>query len=341
MKNNLNSKLRILELVEFFTKYTDESTQFGINELVSEFAEYISKKYNENFLVSDDTLLADIKVLNKYGFEVIINKDKYGKNLYSHQDKLLDNYQLSLIMNAVASFKFLNDGETKNIKNKITKLVPKAEEMKMDSYMRVNKKLKIKDNKVKYSLYMVNKAINLGRIIKFKYKQYYIKNEKIFTKLKHNGKVYAAEPYGITLSYNKCYLIAKDIEEDKIKHFRVELMDEVKTEENNNIKSIKFNLEDHLDKCFNMHGGGEVKKVRLKFNKEIINNVVDYFGQGIAVKELNETHFEVEKDLYINQGLISWIIQYGENIEVVEPIELIEGVKERVRSIYNIYCKNL
>lgn len=341
MKNDLNSKLRILELVNFFTKYTDESTQFGINELITEFTEYMSKKYNENFQVSSDTLLSDIKVLNKYGFEVIINKDKYGKNFYSHQDKLLDNHELNLIMNAIASFKFLNDSETRNIKNKITKLVPKAEEMKIDSYMRVNKKLKVKDFKVKYSLYNVNKAINFGKMINFKYKQYYIKGGKIYTKLKHNGKVYIAEPYGITLSYNKCYLIAKDIEEDKIKHFRVELMEEVEIEENSKIKSNKFDLEDHLDKCFNMHGGDEVKRVRLKFNKKIINNVVDYFGQGIAAKELNETYFEVEKDLYINQGLISWIIQYGENIEVVEPIELIDGVKERIKSIYNIYYKNL
>lgn len=341
MKSNLNSRLRILELAEFLTKYTDENTQFAINELITAFTDYMVKKYNESFQVTDETLLSDIKILNKYGFEVIVNKDKCGKKFYSHQDKLLDNYELSLIMNAVASFKFLNDDETRNIKSKMTRLVPKAEEIKMDSYMRVNKKLKVKDNKVKYNLYEVNKAINFGKLITFKYKQYYIKNGKIFTKLKHDGKVYAAEPYGITLSSNKCYLIAKDIEEDKVKHFRVELMDEVEIDENSKIKSNNFTLEDHLDKCFNMHGGGEVKRVRLKFNKKIINSVVDYFGQGIPVKEIDETFFEVEKDLYINQGLISWIIQYGENIKVIEPVELRNGVKERVKSIYNIYCRYL
>lgn len=340
-KFNIRDKgLRMLELKDFFIKYTDEDYEIGINELVEKFSNYMAEKYKDNFEVTDETLISDIKLLNFYGFEVNVNVNKYGKKMYSNLSKLFDKQEILLIFNEISSSKFLCEKDIAIIKEKLSSLISEKLEGKLNNFDKINKSLKTKNNKVKYSLFNINDAVERNKTITFKYNSYFIENRKICMKPKHSNQKYEIEPYGLVLSSNKCYLIGKDLlDEGKIKHFRVDLLDDVQIGKKEINSRCNFNLKEHLNRSFNMYAGGPIEKVKLKVNKAIANNIVDYFGIDKEIEEIDEHYFAIESELYMNSGLVSWILRFGENIEVIEPEILKDRVKEKVKKLYSLYFK--
>lgn len=65
------------------------------------------------------TIKSDIELLDTMDFEVIRNKGKRGKILYSHQNRIFETYQLRLIIDAILSAKFITDKEKNNLIEKV------------------------------------------------------------------------------------------------------------------------------------------------------------------------------------------------------------------------------
>lgn len=340
-KFNIRDKgLRMLELKDFFTKYTDEDYEIGINELVEKFSDYMVEKYKENFEVTDETLISDIKLLNFYGFEVNVNVNKYGKKMYSNISKLFDKQEITLILNEISSSKFLCEKDIAIIEEKISSTISEKLKVKLKNFNKINKSLKTQNSKVKYSLFNINDAVERKKTVTFKYNGYFVENDKICTRPKHGIKKYEIEPYGLAISSNKCYFIGKDLlDEGQIKHFRVDLLDDVQIGKKEISSRCNFDMEAHLNRSFNMYAGGPIEKVKLKVNKAIINNIVDYFGIDKEIEEIDENYFFIESELYINSGLVSWILRFGENIEVIQPEMLKNRVKEKIKKLYSLYFK--
>ena len=74
--------------------------------------------------------------------------------------------------------------------------------------------------------------------------------------------------------------------------------------------------------------------VKLKINKEVAYRAYDDFTN---VEELEDGNLLVSDSFDFNEWLIYHLISYGENIEILEPLELKETVKKKLKDILDKY----
>ncbi len=83
-----------------------------------------------------------------------------------------------------------------------------------------------------------------------------------------------------------------------------------------------------------------VEQVILKVSNNSINYIKTKPLHGSQkVKEEKENYTIVELELIPNYELEALILSFGENIEILEPIELRERIKNRINSMLNNYVK--
>ena len=64
---------------------------------------------------------------------------------------------------------------------------------------------------------------------------------------------------------------------------------------------------------------------------------MDRFGAKIPLTAVDTDHFETTISAAVSDGLVSWIMQYGNKIKVIEPASLACQVKEKAKSIAKLY----
>ena len=79
-----------------------------------------------------------------------------------------------------------------------------------------------------------------------------------------------------------------------------------------------------------------MKKVKLKFNKSLGNVVFDEFNKNEILLD-KAGNYIVETDVFDNFWLISFILSFGSQIEIIEPIDLKEKLLDEIEKIKKIY----
>ena len=79
--------------------------------------------------------------------------------------------------------------------------------------------------------------------------------------------------------------------------------------------TLADNLSEYTKQAFRMFSG-EPKKVTLQFDRTIIGQIYDQFGEKIEVKELSDDVFQVTSEVQISPTFIGWLMQYGDKITV-------------------------
>ena len=79
------------------------------------------------------------------------------------------------------------------------------------------------------------------------------------------------------------------------------------------------------------------QKVHLKCDKKLIEQICDRFGDSIFITNVTDTHFEIEVECAVSHGLVSWLIGFSDDIEVLSPESLRDMMSERAEKILKIY----
>ena len=82
---------------------------------------------------------------------------------------------------------------------------------------------------------------------------------------------------------------------------------------------------------------GEDCEVRLKCSLKLQEEMMDRFGSSIPFKAVDSSHIETVVKASLSDGLVSWIMQYGSDVEVVAPKELADMIKDKAAAILNVY----
>ena len=128
-------------------------------------------------------------------------------------------------------------------------------------------------------------------------------------------------------------------------HLRLDRMKKVKTMSENarhfsEVSEYKnyFDVADYAQKSFNMFGG-QLKNVTLRCKRDLLEQIIDRFTDKINIKSLDDSHFSFTAKALISDGLADWVMQFGKDVEVIEPQELREAVKKTAKEICGIYEK--
>lgn len=348
----MTGKERLLMIREIFHTETDEDHQLSYDDMLERLQEL-----NGPMAINMKAIKDDINTLIKVRPHLNVNIEKYGKKMFSFQERLFEIYELRLLMDAVSASKFITKKQRDNIISKIKSLtsIHEAERLVSQIYLddivvSVDDRFRITIDRLHIDVQQNNDKLRVLkdpvfatdyklRLVYFKYGRYDL-NKKFIV----NSKLYKAVPLALVMNNGFYYLIAFDLYKEEFINFRVDRMRNVKTDESLLSKEIvkkllEFSSKEYLNSCFNMYPG-EKSKIKIRFDSHLINAIIDRFGKDVDIQlDQDERSFVLNANAAINTGLVRWILNWGSDALVLEPESLKEMIKDEIDKMFSIYHK--
>lgn len=317
---------RIIFVLKFLWENTDESHIANCGDIL----EYLQA----NGLPTErKTVYSDIATLKLAGFNIENLKGKNGG--YYLNDRLLNVPELKILIDGVASSKFLTERKSLELISKLEKLCSKHEAKALSSNVYSIGRIKSMNESIFYNIDFINNAINQDKKITFKYFDYNTDKKKIF---RSKGQRYVVSPYAMALNAEKYYLVAWDEKNGMIKHYRIDKMFGINLTTEERTKQPKdLIFPKYIDKHFSMYGGESVIVV-MEFENSLCQTVIDRFGKNIPIiKCQDENHFRIKTEIAVSEQFFGWIFGLGKGAKIVSPPAVVEEMKQSLENVLEFY----
>ncbi len=316
-----NNKSRILSILSLLKDNTDEQHPMSITEII----EYLER---QDINAHRRTLMADIESIEASGVDIITIKSTQNRYFIGNRDFELA--EVKLLVDAVESSKLITQKKSSELIRKLSTLVSKYQAFELNSYVYVDQRIKPENEEIYYTVDSIHSAINSNKQIEFKYYQYTGKKEKIF---KNGGYVYSLSPYALIWSEDHYYAIGFNKKHGKISKFRVDRMAQTTITAIDSIpKPVKFDVAEYAKSVFEMFDG-DTKTVELKCTNDLMDVIVDRFGENVNTMELGSNCFKAIVDISISPTFYGWVFGFGSKMSILAPAEVKGEYIEMARNI--------
>lgn len=333
MAGKKNTKLKLLYLKEILEKYSDEQHILNSNDI----ADRLEREYGLE--CERKSIYKDIEVLIDYGMDII--KARSPKNGYFLASGRFELAEIRLLSDAVQAADFITKVKTKNLIEKIEGFtsVYQADILKKQVY--IDNRAKSTNETVYYVIDRLDSAIKAGKKVRFNYSRR--KMDEKYAARKET-KSFTVSPYALIWSNDHYYLAANHEKYDNLMNLRVDRISDVEILEQK-VRPVSevsnyqyyFDAADYAAKTFNMFTG-DMQTIELKCSNLILEEILDRFGERINTRKYDDEHFLLRIEASVSEGLASWIMQFGTDIQVKSPKELKSMVAEKAERIYDMYA---
>ncbi len=331
MAGKQNSKLKLLYLKEIFMKYSDE--EHILNSM--DIADYLLQYGIE---CERKSIYKDIDILIEYGLDII--KTTKPKNGYFLASRDFEVAELRLINDAIQSAGFISRKKTLSLLKKTDSLLSVFQADRLKDQVFIDRRNKCTNEEIFYNIDALDYAIKNEKKVKLNYCRR--KLDEKYTAA-NETREFRLSPYALIWSDDHYYLIANNEKYDNLMNLRIDRIKKVEVLDSNRrhmseVSEYKnvFDTADYVSKTFNMFTG-KPEMTQLKCKTEILEEMLDRFGEKISIKKGEEGWFYVYDELFINDGLASWIMQFGNKIEVIYPTELKNMIQNKAETILRMY----
>jgi len=82
---------------------------------------------------------------------------------------------------------------------------------------------------------------------------------------------------------------------------------------------------------------GEEQRIKIMFQNDLINVIIDRFGLDVDIEPVDESHILLTTKAKISMGLKSWILRWGAKAKVISPPELADDIMKEVQKMQETY----
>lgn len=157
-------------------------------------------------------------------------------------------------------------------------------------------------------------------------------------------EAYIVNLYQMVANNGRYYLIANYDKYNNISHYRIDRMTNVqmineKIKPINTIDGCKkgFSLPSHMAEHIYMFSG-EAIRAKLEVESFLMSELVDWFGKDFTVI-MRDDEKMIIKVKCNEKALKYWVLQYGSYVELLEPLEMRNEIKELIYSMNEKYQK--
>ncbi|OZU87085.1 WYL domain-containing protein [Virgibacillus indicus] len=321
------SNYRLLKIREILFDQTDEQHELGINDISKKLLQIIPGGTFDN-----RTIKRDLQILDEMDFEIMENKGKFGKILYSHQSRLFETYQLRLINDAILSARFITTNEKKKLINKVKRLTSKNIAKTLPEPVLFSQSANMDYEQVKLNIDFVHRAISQRNVITYQYGKFNVDKQFEFNR---NGDLYYVEPYALIWQNDYYYLIGRFQKTDEMRHYRLDRIRNIEITDGH-FTQTDYDLKSYVNQSFHMFAGEEIW-IKIQFHEDLVNVVLDRLGHDADIKNTGDGHFELRTKAKLSDGLINWILTWGNKAKVLEPEHLVNEVKGKIEQMMKTY----
>lgn len=310
MKNNQ----KLAELHKYLLENSDEKHAKSITDIKNFFNE-------QGTTLDNKTLITSLKFLKEnQGVDVIKNRSAEVSYYIGKRD--FETPEIKALLDAVSACGFLSKSKKTSLQNKLLK--------SFSIYDRENylNGLYLANGKANESMYksidFINKAINKKVTIEFKYMRYIVGKGRV---PRHNGKIYAVSPYALILNNQRYYLVGYSFKDDEIRSYRVDRIDKAIESEEYKYKPLIGKIDKYVNENFGMYHG-EKYNVVLKCKNEMLDQVIDKFGNKIETSKIDNEYFTALITAQDSPTFYSWVFSFGGDIKIVAPENIVNNFNE-------------
>ncbi|MEH7085426.1 WYL domain-containing protein [Neobacillus drentensis] len=296
----------------------------------------VMENATEEFGVGRDQIQRDIRTINEFlahsnkNVEYIRAKKGYELNVRGDYFTLDDALIVLLLLYGTRA---LNKEELKQFSNKMISLFSQVEQIKLREFFQsyLYHYQPVQEQSLFELFYKCFQAISEKRTLKFTYT-----NNKGETSIKE------VIPYTITYHDSKFYLFArlKGTVDESPRAFQMDRIQDCGiTNQSFRLESSDIKIGEYVRRSFNMYVG-DLQEVRLKVKDSNIPYLKRRFPKVSISPSIDNQWFDVELEVYGLQGIKLWILQQGQFVKVVAPLELREKVKQDISEMYQMYFES-
>ena len=186
-----------------------------------------------------------------------------------------------------------------------------------------------------YTIDVLDDAISQNKKVAFIYNVYGA-DKKLHPRREEE---YIVSPYQMVATNGRYYLICNSDKHDNLSNYRIDLITNIRILDDMRkpIKDLSedMNLPKHMAEHIYMFNG---KSIRAKFKAQqnIIGQVIDWFGNDVKFTKISDEEYMAEVTVNEN-AFYFWAIQYGEYVEVIEPVEIRKKIAEAITAMKEKY----
>lgn len=326
-----SSKVKTLLIYKYLEEYSDEENPVSTTDLIEKLEEYGIKCERKS-------IYSDIETLKEFGCDIIsATAPKRGYFIASRKFEIPE---IRLLIDAVSSAAFITPIKTEALIKKLESLLSKNQSENLTSQVYFDKNAKCNNEEIYYVIDGLDDAIKHNKKVKFNYTRRNIdkENQKAF-----KTKEFIVSPYSLLWKKDNYYLVCNNGKYDNLMNLRLDRISKVVVLDENarNVNEVseykdKFDSADYSSKMFNMFTG-ENNEVELLCHLDLREEIIDRFGNDVPLKIEDMDHFKTTFNAAISDGLVSWIMQYGDKMKVIKPDYLIDMIKDKAFKIYSNY----
>jgi len=326
MARGENQKLKLLYLKQFFEEKTDEDHPATMPEIMA----YLHARGVE---AERKSIYTDLDALSDYGIDV--RKDERGKS-YQWFDREFELPEVKLIIDSVASSKFLSEKKSDALIKKLGTLCSEHQRKELRRQVRVMGRAKSMNNSVLINVDQLHAAIAANTTVRFKYFHYNVKMERVYSR---KGEVYEVSPWALLYDNDNYYLYA--FVDGEFRNYRVDRMASVEqgTKERQGKEAFeKKDMPAFSKSTFGMFNGQE-ERVEMVFHNRMMDVVIDKFGKEVWLEKVDEWHFKISVPVAVSPQFFAGVFGLGNYVTITGPEHVKQQMKEMLEEVHKRYCE--
>jgi len=324
MPKSDNQKLSLLYILEYLERESDESHPVNAEKLIRMLSMH-------NISCERKTIYSDIAALQQFGADIETLRGKNGGYYLASRNFELS--ELKMLIDAVQSCRYLTVKKSRELIEKLCKQCNRFDASLMHRDVVIERRVKSMNETIYYNVDAIQDAISSNRQIRFRYFDWGIDGKR-----RYREKDYQASPYGLCQDNENYYLLALSPRHG-ITSYRVDRMTSIEITGEKRIPCPELTgpaLINHANQLFQMYSA-EKCTVKLRFNKELSNVVMDRFGSGTMMIPDGNDHFVFTVDVAVSPMFLSWVIGFGTKAQILYPQSVINQCTELCRQIIAQY----
>lgn len=324
MAGTEKQKTKLLYILKILWEETDEMHRLSaaqIAEKVTVYGIHCERK----------SVYKSLAELEEFGFDII--RTRQGAYLASRMFELPE---LKLLVDAVQSSKFITEKKSNELIEKLGNLLSRYDSGYLRRQVFINNRVKTMNESIYYNVDAIYEGIRQNRQITFYYWNWNVKKEMAY---KHNGEKYRISPWFLQWENEKYYLVGHDEKSGKIKHFRVDKMEQIEVLGRSREGDAIFrgmDMASYRTHTFGMFQG-QPELVTLRMKNNLAGVAVDRFGTDVWMHPLDEQYFTMVVDVMVSNQFFGWVVGLGEGVEIVGPA----WVREKYKTLLDKLAQNL
>lgn len=325
MASKANKKLSVLYILNILKEYSDEDHLLSQSQIVKK----LDSLYG--LQIERKSVGANLYYLIECGYDIVMTFN--GCYL---REREFEKEEIRYLIDAVFSSKEISARYAKDLANKLSESLSIYQRRKYDYIFKASEVDRRDSKEFFYNIDLICQAIEEKKKIQFEYKRF------VIDKKDENHRTYIVNPYFLVNKQGGYYMVCNKDNYDNVSNYKVEKMTNIKILDTQAkpVTSLE-GYEDGLDIAEYINDNiymlsGETIDATIKLAHEYnIDQVKEWFGKNVTFTRGNDVIFAHIRSN--EQALFYWSLQYGNDVEVIKPLNLRQRIRDSVNSMAERY----